>query len=236
MAYRTTPATQERKDAKRRRIVEAAGKVFARRGYAGTAVKDIAGQARVSVGSVYSYFAGKEAVFGALFDEMSARMDETIDRAVAAPVFEPVRGFARATAAALKMYEDHQDLARIILLEAMGLYPEFRRKSAEKARHSRQRMEAIFAKLQARGAVHTGDVRVAALAFDGTFYRVVTDWLHDGEGRLTDAAFALAVYNLQALGIAHQARDVKRHVKEYLDERAGPAGAATRSPARRKTP
>src|SRR5512142_1135201 len=100
MVYRTSKATQERKDARRRQLLAAAGKVFAARGYGGTSVKDIVGEAGVSVGTFYFYFPSKEEVFGALFDEMAARVDATIDRAGAVEPFDPVRSFARATAAA----------------------------------------------------------------------------------------------------------------------------------------
>ena len=74
------PATQERwRDLRRVRLLEAAGRVFARLGYETASVDDIAFEAGVGKPTVYRYFAGKEALFEAVFaqalDELEARLD-----------------------------------------------------------------------------------------------------------------------------------------------------------------
>jgi AcrR family transcriptional regulator len=55
--------TQEKEHA----IYEAALELFAERGYAGTAVPDIARLAGVSVGTIYRYFSDKDALVNALY-------------------------------------------------------------------------------------------------------------------------------------------------------------------------
>jgi AcrR family transcriptional regulator len=60
---------QYRKEAIDLAIRAAALRVFARDGYASAGVADIAREAGVSVGNVYRYFAGKEALFDAVIDE-----------------------------------------------------------------------------------------------------------------------------------------------------------------------
>ena len=60
------------------------------------------------------------------------------------------------------------------------------------SRPTLEQYEGLFTRLAARKLIRATDVRVAVLAFDGTFHGVVTDWLQDGRGRrLTDAAVAL---------------------------------------------
>lgn len=84
------PATQERwRDLRRVRLLEAAGRVFARLGYETASVDDIAFEAGVGKPTVYRYFAGKEALFEAVFaralDELEARLDLALQKDAAFP-------------------------------------------------------------------------------------------------------------------------------------------------------
>jgi len=53
---------------KRDQIVEAAALVFARRGYSGAVIAEIATQANIGKGTVYEYFKSKEDLFFAVFE------------------------------------------------------------------------------------------------------------------------------------------------------------------------
>jgi AcrR family transcriptional regulator len=53
---------------KKKRIIDAAARVFAQKGYAGTAVADIAVQAEIGKGTIYAYFDSKEDLFFAVFE------------------------------------------------------------------------------------------------------------------------------------------------------------------------
>ena len=55
-------------------ILEAAARVLARHGYAGASTNRIASTAGVGVGTVYEYFANKDAVFEALIDREIATL------------------------------------------------------------------------------------------------------------------------------------------------------------------
>src|ERR1700761_8235740 len=60
------PATQARSRATRERLLEAAESVFAKKGYDGAKISDIAEEAGVSVGAVYFRFRDKSALFSAI--------------------------------------------------------------------------------------------------------------------------------------------------------------------------
>jgi AcrR family transcriptional regulator len=62
------PGLQTKKEKTRKRIVATAAAVFAEKGYAGTAIADIAARAGIGKGTVYGYFSGKEALFLAVFE------------------------------------------------------------------------------------------------------------------------------------------------------------------------
>jgi len=56
---------------RRRDITEAALRVFARKGYRRAVVADVAAEAGVSKGTIYTYFARKELLLGAVFDRIA---------------------------------------------------------------------------------------------------------------------------------------------------------------------
>jgi AcrR family transcriptional regulator len=58
----------ERKAQTRQQLLEAAARVFARRGYAAASVDDLAEEAGFTVGALYSNFGGKQELFMAAFE------------------------------------------------------------------------------------------------------------------------------------------------------------------------
>src|ERR671925_590929 len=69
---------RRKSDDKRQRILQAAVKVFARRGYHGARVSDIARGAEVADGTIYLYFRNKEDILVSLFNEV---MSDHLERA-----------------------------------------------------------------------------------------------------------------------------------------------------------
>jgi AcrR family transcriptional regulator len=62
--------TEEHVEARRRQILSAALRCFAREGFHRTTMQDIFREADLSPGAVYSYFKGKEELIGAIIVEM----------------------------------------------------------------------------------------------------------------------------------------------------------------------
>jgi AcrR family transcriptional regulator len=60
---------EEQRALTRTRLLEAARRVFARRGFHGASLDEIAREAGATTGAIYSNFAGKEDLFLALFEE-----------------------------------------------------------------------------------------------------------------------------------------------------------------------
>jgi AcrR family transcriptional regulator len=65
-------------DDKRRRILDAALRTFAERGYHGTAVPEVAAAASVSTGTLYHYFASKELLVNEVYRDAKQRLREAL--------------------------------------------------------------------------------------------------------------------------------------------------------------
>src|SRR5262249_43088830 len=62
--------TEEHLQARRRQILSAALRCFARQGFHRTTMQDIFREAYLSPGAVYTYFSGKDELIGAIIGEM----------------------------------------------------------------------------------------------------------------------------------------------------------------------
>jgi AcrR family transcriptional regulator len=71
----------ERRAATTEAILTAARRLFGTQGFAATTMDDIADGARIAKGAVYHHFKTKEAVFEAVFDQVSRDLVGEIDRA-----------------------------------------------------------------------------------------------------------------------------------------------------------
>jgi AcrR family transcriptional regulator len=74
----------ERRAATTEAILKAGRRLFGEQGFAATTIDDIAEAARVAKGAVYHHFATKEAVFAAVFEQVSHDLVLEIDRAARA--------------------------------------------------------------------------------------------------------------------------------------------------------
>ena len=73
------PTRAERQAQTRSELIDAAARVFARRGFQAARVEEIAEEAGYSHGAVYSNFAGKEELFLAVFERyMTQRIEEVV--------------------------------------------------------------------------------------------------------------------------------------------------------------
>lgn len=96
-----------------RAILDAAEVEFGARGFQGAAISRITTRAGVALGSFYTYFDSKEAVFQALVRDMSARVADSVRPHVeAAP--DGLAGEGAGLAAFLDFVRAHKEIYRII--------------------------------------------------------------------------------------------------------------------------
>jgi TetR/AcrR family transcriptional regulator, fatty acid metabolism regulator protein len=101
---------------KRERILEAAMRVFASKGFYGAKVSDVAEEAGVADGTIYLYFKSKDNLLISLFEEQMARVNVELPRAMEGAVgaVEKVRRFIRAY---MDLVERNRHAAEVITIE-----------------------------------------------------------------------------------------------------------------------
>ena len=164
-------ATEE----KRRQILDAAVRVFARTGYHDSRVGDIAKDAGVAYGLVYHYFESKDAVLEAVFREAWGRLLAAINEVERSqqPAPEQLR---LVTKIVLRTWRDDPDLVRLLVRE-ITRSPHLQREIDEIA-EAFAALERIVAHGQREGTIRaTLDARLAAWMLYGALEEILTGWV-----------------------------------------------------------
>ncbi len=98
------------------RIIDAATKIFAKKGFFQAKVSEIAKEARVADGTIYLYFEGKDAILISLFEE---QMELVLDnmRAQISKEEDAAKKIEKFALTHLKLIEKNRDMAEIIQVE-----------------------------------------------------------------------------------------------------------------------
>jgi AcrR family transcriptional regulator len=174
MAAPSTASTE-----KRRMILGAAVRVFARQGFHTSRVSDIADAAGVAYGLVYHYFPSKEAILDTLFLE---RWDVMLDAiAEADSTHSGPRDKLRAIAAFIvDSYRHDPELMKVIIVEVTRAANTFGRTHLAKIRDAYALIAGIVARAQQEGTFRPEiPPEFAALAFYGLVEQVLTGWIFE---------------------------------------------------------
>jgi TetR/AcrR family fatty acid metabolism transcriptional regulator len=101
---------------KRALILDAAIKVFARKGYHGCRVSDIAREADIAYGLVYHYFTNKEEILRTIFEERWSGFLEVVDE-IAARETSVEDKLVSIAALMLNAYRVRPDWVKVLVLE-----------------------------------------------------------------------------------------------------------------------
>src|SRR5437660_6403283 len=166
---------------KRRVILDAAVRVFARQGFHTCRVADIADEAGVAYGLVYHYFSSKEEILDTLFLE---RWDLMLAAIAQADAEQPSpRGKLHAIAGfIIDSYRYDPDLMKVIIVEVTRAANTFGRTHLTKIRKAYRQVAGIVERAQADGAFRLEiDPPFAALTFYGLIEQVLTSWIFESE-------------------------------------------------------
>ena len=172
---------RRRSDDKKRRILQAAVKVFARKGYFAAKVSEVAREAQVADGTIYLYFKNKEHLLTSLFDEVMSEYVSRAKRDVAAVEGAPAR---------LRLLAQHhlgglgrdRDLAVVFQVELRQSTAFMERFTASWLKEYFDLVGEVVAAGQREGTIRPDLPRkLIVKAFFGTLDEMVTSWVIGGK-------------------------------------------------------
>jgi AcrR family transcriptional regulator len=164
---------------KRRMILDAAMRVFARQGFHTCRVSDIADEAGVAYGLVYHYFSSKDEILDTLFLERWDVMLEAIAEADAS-TRSPREKLSTIAGFIVDSYRHNPELMKVIVVEVTRAANTFGRTHLRKIRDAYALIAAIVSRAQDDGVFREEVTpEFAALAFYGSIEQVLTSWIFD---------------------------------------------------------
>jgi TetR/AcrR family transcriptional regulator, fatty acid metabolism regulator protein len=160
---------------KRRLLLDAAVRVFARKGFHAARVGDIAEEAGVAHGLLYHYFSSKDEVLATIFRETWTDLLDAVNDVEQsdAGAREQLR---QVSAILLRSWRRNPDLVRVLVREVTRSSEVERRIGEIDAAF--EALERIVRKGQAGGELREDlDARIAAVVFYGALEEILTGWV-----------------------------------------------------------
>ncbi len=189
---------------KRRLILDAAVRVFARSGYHSSRVGDITEEAGVAHGLLYHYFTSKEEVLETVFRDTWA---EVLDAFTAVERSEeaPREQLRHVAAILVRSWRRNPDLVRVLVRE-VARSPQVQSKVDELGLAFKA-IERIVERGQAEGAFRRDlDARLLSWIFYGAIEEILTGWvlgqLPDGDDDVARAEQTVVEALCEGIGVA----------------------------------
>ena len=162
---------------KRRVILDAAIRVFARQGFHSTRVSDIADEAGVAYGLVYHYFNSKEEILNQLFEERWQLMLDAIAEIDRQEV--PARDKLYMVASfIIDSYHHEPDLMKVIIVEVTRAANTFGQLHLAKIREAYELIAQIVEKARVDGPFKSDiSAEFAAMCFYGAIEQLLSGWI-----------------------------------------------------------
>jgi TetR/AcrR family fatty acid metabolism transcriptional regulator len=161
---------------KRRLILDAAIRVFARRGFHHCRVSDVADEAGVAYGLVYHYFRSKEEILNTLFLERWQIMLDAIAEIDARQELQPREKLYEIASFIVDSYRNDPDLMKVIIVEVTRAANSFGALHLEKIREAYEGIARIIDDGSIKSDVPS---EFAALFFYGAIEQLLTGWIFE---------------------------------------------------------
>ena len=162
---------------RRRQILDAAIRVFARQGFHACRVSDIANEAGVAYGLVYHYFKSKEQVLNELFVERWSLLLAAIEEVDARPTSgrEKLDSVARFI---IGSYRHDPELMKVIIVEVTRAANSFGRTHLPEISQAYELIAKIVREAQERGEFRPDvDPDFASMWFYGAIEQLLSGWV-----------------------------------------------------------
>lgn len=161
------------------RILEAARDIFAKKGYSGTSIRDIAGASGMSNPTIYYHYPSKEGILLALLEEAYVTLQEELSR-VLETAGDPLTRFRLLLETHLRLTKDLRATVNIFNVA------EYEDLSAETVAYSRRLQRGIvdiyrneLEPLQEAGLLRTSEITILAFNISACINWLLR-WYHEG--------------------------------------------------------
>lgn len=185
---------------KPQQIIEAAVRVFARKGYYNSRVSDIAREAGIAAGTIYLYFKTKDDILVTLFRDKMAEFVGALRKAIADEP-DAASKVRRLVALHFCMLEENPELAEVVQVELRQGQKFFRGASSQEIGAYFALIGSVLEEGMAEGRFRSSlPVKVATKMLFGAMDQMATSWVLGKRGyRLVDTADAVAEIFLQGI-------------------------------------
>ena len=185
---------------KPQQIIEAAVRVFARKGYYNSRVSDIAREAGIAAGTIYLYFKTKDDILVTLFRDKMAEFVGALRKAIADEP-DAASKVRRLVALHFCMLEENPDLAEVVQVELRQGQKFFRGASSQEIGAYFALIGSVLEEGVAEERFRSSlPVKVATKMLFGAMDQMATSWVLGKRGyRLVDTADAVADIFLQGV-------------------------------------
>ncbi len=165
-----------KKEEKKRKIIDAAIKIFARNGYFNSRVSEIAKEAGVADGTIYIYFKSKEELLSAIFDEaLNVFVEES--KKMLEEITDPIEKLKKIVCLHLKHLGSNRDLAMVFQIEFRHNIVFMERLSKTRLADYFKIIEGVILEGQKQGLFKELNPRFCAKVLFGIIDEMVTSWL-----------------------------------------------------------
>ncbi|HUO65314.1 MAG TPA: TetR/AcrR family transcriptional regulator [Terriglobales bacterium] len=187
---------------KPQQIIEAAVRVFARRGYYNSRVSDIAREAGIAAGTIYLYFKTKDDILVTLFRDKMAEFVDALRKAIANEP-DAASKVRRLVWLHFSRLEEDPELAEVLQVELRQGQKFFRGASGQEIGAYFALIASVLEEGVSEGRFRSSvSVKVATKMLFGAMDQMATSWVLGKRGyRLVDTADAVADIFLQGVAV-----------------------------------
>ena len=183
------------------KILDAAARVIAQRGYSSAGVQEIVKLSGTSKGSFYFHFPSKEKMVLALVESMSDKLLKKIQSSISTKK-DPVERLSRSIEALIEIFSKQRKIGQVFMLNIMGhgkstdkLFFPIRKKFADVIRNELDNAVEL-------GVIKSQDTSLLAHMWIGALHEIILRWLLTNEpSHLTSVTHPLIRALLKSIGI-----------------------------------
>lgn len=217
----STNKTTIKKLQKKKALIQAGAKIFAKEGFINSSIKSITDEAQVAVGTFYSYFNSKEDVLSAIYDDI---LRESIysSRKIADGVknSDDVSFiFTKALTEAVLIYARNKEASKIVLSKGAGINEVLEEKRFQLIDKTIEYIEDVLNHLNSVHSIKIADIKITSIMITQSILGVITYWIKD---RISDSIdqmiLSICIFQLNALNISFDESKIKNCITSIVKQ------------------